>query len=50
MNIQFKDLDKNALIKFKGYLEYECNRKCYTPEYYAVLRHFINQINNLLKG
>jgi len=38
-----KPLDKKALTKFKTYLEYELNRKCYTPEYYEVLKHFLTE-------
>ena len=43
-------MDKKALTKFKTYPEYELNRKCYTPEYYAVLKHFLAQVNSLIKG
>lgn len=43
-------MDKNALLKFKNYLEYELNRKCYSTEYYEVLKHFVKQVNSLLKG
>lgn len=41
-------MDKQSLLKFKGYLEYELHRKCYTASYYEVLGHFLKQVNVML--
>jgi hypothetical protein len=42
-------MNKQALLKFKGYLEYELHRKgVYTVEYRAVLEHFLDLVNEMV--